>query len=106
MNLKSFDGKKIGNNMISIKYVGASWCKPCKIVKPDVEKLCERFKVSLIILDYDDDLSEKEQSEIIKLPSIFIYDESGLVKTIISNHIEQLTEFLTCAFGITKDEDF
>ncbi len=89
--------------MISIKYVGASWCKPCKIVKPDVEKLCERFKISLTIQDYDDDLTEKEQGEIIKLPSIFIYDESGLVKTIISNHIEYLTEFLTSAFGISKD---
>lgn len=92
--------------MISIKYVGASWCKPCKIVKPDVEKLCERFKLSLIIKDYDDDLSESQQNEITKLPSIFIYDESAIIKTIVTNHIEQLTEFLTSSLGIISDDDF
>lgn len=90
--------------MISIKYVGASWCKPCKTVKPDVIKLCERFKVSLTIKDYDDDLTEKEQAEIIKLPSIFIYNEKSQVKLIITNHIEELTEFLSSAFK--TDDDF
>ena len=92
--------------MISIKYVGASWCRPCKIVKPEVEKLCERFKIVLVIKDFDDDLSESEQSEIIKLPSIFVYDESAIIKVIVTNHIEQLSNFLSDAFGISKDEDF
>ena len=92
--------------MITIKYVGASWCRPCKIVKPEVEKLCSRFKINLTIKDFDEDLSEKEQSEIIKLPSIFIYDECAIVKVIVTNHIEQLTNFLSDAFGISKDEDF
>ena len=90
--------------MISIKYVGASWCKPCKVVKPDVIKLCERFKVPLTIKDYDDDLTEKEQNEIAKLPSIFIYDEKTQVKLITTNHIEQLSEFLSSAFK--TDDDF
>ena len=90
--------------MIYIKYVGASWCKPCKVVKPDVIKLCERFKVSLTIKDYDDDLTEKEQNEITKLPSIFIYDEKTQVNLITTNHIEQLSEFLSAAFK--TDDDF
>ena len=92
--------------MITIKYVGASWCKPCKIVKPEVEKVCARFKIDLTIKDFDDDLSESEQSEITKLPSIFIYDESAIIKVIVTNHIEQLTNILSEIFGVGKDEDF
>ena len=49
-------------------------------------------------------MEEKEQNEITKLPSIFIYDEKMQVKLIITNHVEQLTEFLSSAFK--TDEDF
>ncbi len=92
--------------MITIKYVGASWCKPCKLVKPEVINLCKQFNIELTIIDYDDDLTTEEQENITKLPSIFILDDGKEVKRITTNHVETFTQFLIDAFGVGKDEDF
>lgn len=92
--------------MINIRYVGASWCKPCKLAKPEVIKLCERFNIDLKIIDYDDDMTSEEQSDIKKLPSIFIYDDNKQVKLITANHVEELSIFLIDAFAVGRDDEF
>ncbi len=91
--------------MITIKYVGASWCKPCQTVKPEVIHLCKKFNIELNLIDYDE-MEEEDQPSIKKLPSIFLYDEKKEIKVITTNHVEALTTFLIEAFGVSRDEDF
>jgi thiol-disulfide isomerase/thioredoxin len=91
--------------MITIKYVGASWCKPCQTVKPQIIELCKQFNIQLTIIDYDE-MEESEQSLIKKLPSIFLFDENKQIDLITTNHVDSLKKFLINAYGLEHDDDF
>ena len=64
---------------MELEYIGATWCKACKEVKPRTKELAEKEKISFIELDYDS-LSEKEQATITKLPTLRLKNEGRLIK--------------------------
>jgi len=64
---------------MELEYIGASWCKACKLVKPRAKELVEKKTISFIELDYDS-LSEKEQATIAKLPTLRLKEKGVLVK--------------------------
>ena len=47
---------KVKNEEVSILLFGASWCQPCKILKPIMEKLSEEYKdkVNFYYADIDE----------------------------------------------------
>ena len=63
---------------MEVHYIGAKWCKACIVVKPKVKELSEQSNLPLHEHDYDA-LSEKEQSIIGKLPTIYI-KENGVIQ--------------------------
>jgi len=64
---------------MELEYIGATWCKACKEVKPRAKELAEKENISFIELDYDS-LSEKEQATITKLPTLRLKTKGVLVK--------------------------
>ena len=64
---------------MELHYIGATWCKACKEVKPRAKELAEKENISFIELDYDS-LSEKEQATITKLPTLRLKNKEVLVK--------------------------
>ncbi len=78
---------------LRIQYVGATWCAPCRIVKPAAASLAQKYAVTAEWLDYDT-MDEGAQAAIQKLPTIRIYDSDTLVSEITQNHVNQLEAFL------------
>jgi thiol-disulfide isomerase/thioredoxin len=78
---------------IRIEYVGAAWCSPCRVVKPAVASLAQKYALFAEWLDYDT-MDEEAQAKVQKLPTIRIYDPSGVLLEITQNHVHQLEAFL------------
>jgi len=82
------------NTLIVIDF-NASWCKPCKSIKPFIQYLEESYpKVEF----YDIDIEDEDKTDIIsnfkvtKVPT-FVYYKNGIVcKSIIGTNKEQIEE--------------
>ena len=80
--------------------IGATWCGPCKSIKPHFHTLAENLKekAKLITVDADEgnDICEKE--EITQLPTFIVYKNGSKVynktggSTEILNEMRQLIE--------------
>jgi thiol-disulfide isomerase/thioredoxin len=93
--------------MFQIVYIGASWCKTCKVIKPATEELARRFNVPLVIKDYDDDLTEDEKAVIKKVPTLRVLDEKGAqIAQWDVNQVASLTAWLESNVSLGAYEDF
>ncbi len=90
---------------MSIQYIGATWCGPCKTVKPLVSVLAHKFSISATFLDYDE-MEEEEKADVKKLPTIRILQEGGVVLEITTNHADTLELWLRKHVRVNGDEDF
>lgn len=86
---------------LSVKYIGASWCKVCVTVKPDIEKICTGFNVPLTVLNADDD-----GVDVTKVPTVRLYLGDEMVKEIVTGHSISLRSELSTRKGISTDADF
>lgn len=55
---------------IEVQIISASWCKRCGIIKPDVAQYCALNGAALTVVDYEEELDEKEKEGIKSLPTI------------------------------------
>jgi len=85
----------------SVIYIGASWCKVCVDVKPEVEKLCKGFNVPLLLQDADDD-----GVLVKKVPTVQFYKDGVLVEEITTGHVTALRSQLNEKKGLLSVEDF
>lgn len=69
----------------------ATWCGPCKIVKPVVEKLAEEFKdkVKVIEVDVDQNQQVSGQYGIMSIPTLMFFKNGEPVKTMIGAQGEE-----------------
>jgi len=89
----------------TIVYIGAKWCSPCKVIKPTVIDLAQKFKLPLTIKDFDDDLTDDERETVSKLPILRIYDDNNvLIKEILDDKVNALTVWLQTTLLATTDD--
>lgn len=93
-----------------IEYIGATWCAPCRTVKPAVEAMAHRYGVPAEFRDYDDDLDDDARDGVKKLPTIRVWNAANvLVAEIITKHVEELEAQLTATAAplrVSADDDF
>jgi thioredoxin 1 len=71
------------SNPSALLVIGATWCRPCMLMKPDLEKYSEGRHLAMVILDKCDiDLTEeiKERFRIMGIPKSMQFDNGELVK--------------------------
>jgi hypothetical protein len=86
---------------IRVTYIGASWCKVCVTVKPEIEKITTGFSVPLTVMDADD-----EGVEVTKVPTLRLYKDDVLMKEIVTGHVAALRSELESSKGVAIVEDF
>ena len=95
----------IDHTMFRIEYIGASWCAPCRTTKPVVSMLAHKFACSLEEHDYDE-MEEEAKSTVLKLPTIRVWDASGMRTEITTSHAEKLESWLRSNVRVNTEEDF
>lgn len=91
--------------MAAVKYYGAAWCAPCKVTKPEVQKLCKNFSVTLEVYDYDE-LDTEESAHITKLPTVQVWMDAEKVAEFTTNQVAQLESWLTEHVRVIPSDDF
>lgn len=91
---------------ISIQYIGASWCKTCKVILPKTEELARRFQVPFVVRDLDEDLSEEEKEDILKVPTLLIFQDGRRVGKYDTNQVLSLESWLQSNTKIQPCDDF
>jgi thioredoxin 1 len=67
-------------------YFTATWCGPCKILKPKIEALSSELPIT--ILDVDANKSTAVEYSVRNIPTIIMIDESGAVlNRLVGNNI-------------------
>ncbi len=91
---------------VTIEYIGATWCAPCKTVKPLATVLAHKFTIPITFVDYDE-MEEVEKDTVKKLPTLRIRNETGAILTeITTNHADTLELWLRKNVRVNGEEDF
>ena len=91
--------------MTSIQYIGATWCAPCKTVKPIAELLAHKFSVPIEFVEYDD-MEELAKDTVKKLPTIRCIQNGRIVKEITTAHADMLEMWLRTNVRVNATDDF
>jgi thiol-disulfide isomerase/thioredoxin len=89
-----------------IHYIGASWCSTCKVIKPSTELLAKRFGITLVIKDFDEDLSEEEKDTVSKVPTIRIVEDTKQIVEWNVHQVQSLEGWLQTNITMTVDDLF
>ena len=90
---------------MELVYIGASWCSPCRTVKPLVTILAHKYSIDLTIKDYDE-MDETEKESVQKLPTIRILEDGKVVKEITTAHADMLEMWLRTHVRVNATDDF
>ena len=89
---------------LSVTYVRAEWCKVCKVLLPEIQLMCKKFAVPLLVLDLEE-MSDDEQAEITSLPCVTVL-ENGKPKEVIKEKKKERLEEILAASVISGETEF
>jgi thiol-disulfide isomerase/thioredoxin len=87
---------------LRIDYIGASWCKVCIVVKPELELIARSFNVPISVMDAD----EIEDDSLTKVPTLRVYKDDKLVSEIVTKHVDSLKALLQTMGTLVVTDDF
>jgi thiol-disulfide isomerase/thioredoxin len=94
-------------NTYELEYIGASWCAPCKVVKPKVLEQAAKYAIPIKTYDIDDDVKKIDVDAVKKLPTLRVIEDGKVVAEFTTKHNDQLEEFLSKNVkAATTDTDF
>lgn len=78
--------------MKRILYITATWCQPCKLLKPKIQAMQSRYPIT--ILDADTNAAAISKYAVRSVPTIIIVDGDREVARLIGNNIteQRITE--------------
>lgn len=85
-------------NILYIVCFSASWCKPCKLVKPRLNELCKDSETRYFFeIDIEDDIYSEliDEYQITSLPTTLIYKNSALLKAYYgTQNVNELYDYI------------
>ena len=88
---------KVKNEDISILQFSASWCGPCKVLKPIMEKLSDEFKdkANFYYADIDEKAINSASAAAVRVPTVVVYKKGVEVARKVGGLPEQqMRDFL------------
>lgn len=108
-NREDFD-KALENDYVIIDCT-ASWCRPCKRIAPQIEKLSESDeynKVKFYVYDIDDD-DELSEEYVTVVPTFLFFKDRELIKKIegadYKSIVKQLNQLVESSDESSEDSD-
>lgn len=80
MSTADYKAKTASKNYVLVDY-NASWCGPCRMIKPYIEKVTAEHKTDLLLLDIDVDKNQELAGfkKITSIPYLELYKDGKLV---------------------------
>lgn len=76
--------------MKSIKYYTASWCGPCKMIRPIIEELIKEG-YNILIKDVDSNTEDATEDNIRSVPTFIFYEDNTEINRKIGADISKST---------------
>ena len=102
--------KIINNNEYCILKFSANWCKPCKKLTKEIDKLIDEYEIKnciLININYDKHENIFENIGILKMPTIIFIRNNNIIKkynsSLISDFKETISEIIIEKPGNIKE---
>jgi thioredoxin 1 len=75
----------LNNEKVSILYFSASWCGPCKILKPVMEEISKEMSDNIDInyVDINDNMELSGKYEIMSVPTLLFVKEGEIKNKIV-----------------------
>lgn len=64
------------SNNARLLFFTASWCAPCQKMKPAVESLARRYRVEMVLVDFDASPQAVRDFKVESLPTIVLLDSN------------------------------
>lgn len=95
---QEFDSFLTSNGLVVIDFT-ATWCGPCKMIAPLMDKLAEEYEgqAKIAKVDLDQNQSLAKRLGIRSIPAVMIYKDGTLMETIVG-----VTPYETFSTAVTK----
>jgi thioredoxin 1 len=95
---QEFDSLLTSNELVVFDFT-ATWCGPCKMIAPLMDKLAEEYegRVKVLKVDLDQNPTLSKRLGIRSIPAVMIYKNGELMETIVG-----VTPYETFTTAITK----
>lgn len=81
-SMEEFD-EAIKKGLVVIDFF-ATWCGPCKMIKPFLEEKCQNMpQISFYAVDVDENPELCEREEVSAMPTFKLYKDGKVVETIV-----------------------
>ena len=77
----------------AIVYIGAKWCKSCKVIQPQIEELAKMYGVPVDLIDYDT-MEEEAQKDVGKVPTVYMFKHGAKHAKYDSNQVASVGKWL------------
>jgi thioredoxin 1 len=96
---EEFDSLLTPNSGLIVFDFTATWCGPCKMIAPLMDKLAEEYegRVKVAKVDLDQNKNLAKRLSIRSIPAVMIYKDGTLIETIVG-----VTPYETFTEAITK----
>lgn len=98
VNTNSFETEVLKSEVPTLVDFGASWCSPCKALKPTLESFAAENKDSLkvVFVDIDDSSELASQYSVISVPTLVLFKNGEMVNRMVGNVPKtKLREFIS-----------
>ena len=95
---QEFDSLSTSDGLVVFDFT-ATWCGPCKMIAPLMDKLAEEYegRVKVVKVDLDQNQSLAKRLGIRSIPAVMIYKNGTLMETIVG-----VTPYETFTTAVTK----
>lgn len=74
------------NNLVVVDYT-ATWCGPCRLLSPSIDRLAEEYegKATVVKIDIDQNPNNAKEYEIRSIPTVLLFKNGELVERFVGN---------------------
>lgn len=87
----------------TLRYIGATWCATCKVIKPKAEELCKKFSIDMNEYDLEE-LDDEESNTITKVPTLQMIQDDKIIQTWNQNQVKNLETWLSENMSLKTDD--